>query len=77
MPLPLLPRVPPNHPARPSYIRFISLPPLIHFRRCRFAGGGDVAAAADALKPPKRTTSGSRLDAREVVVVGAMSKHRK
>ena len=28
-------------------------------------------------KLPKRTTSGSRLDAREVVVVGASLKHRK
>jgi len=36
-----------------------------------------VAAAADALKPLKRTTSGSRLDAREVVVVGDMLKRRK
>jgi len=33
-----------------------------------------VVAVADALKPPKRTTSGSRLDAREVVVVGGTSK---
>ena len=51
-------------------------PPLIHFRRSRFAGGDDVVATGDALKPPKRTTSGSRLDAREEVVVGGMSKWR-
>ena len=49
-------------------------PPLIHFRRYRFVGGDDVAAAADALKPPKRTTSDSHLDVREVVVVGVTSK---
>ena len=48
-------------------------PPLIYFRHYRFAGS-DVTAAADALKPLKRTTSGLRLDAREVVVVGGMSK---
>ena len=36
-----------------------------------------MAAAADALKPLKRTTSGSRLDAREVVMVGATSKPPK
>ena len=49
-------------------------PPLIYFRRYRFMGGDDVAAVADTLKPPKRTTL--RLDAREVVVVGGMSKRR-
>ena len=35
-----------------------------------------MAAVADALKWPKRTTSGSRLDTREVVVAGDMSKWR-
>jgi len=73
-PLPLLlPRV--ILLALPTFLSSAS-PPLIHFRHCRFAGGNDVAAAADALKPPKRTTSGSRLDAREVVVVGGTSKRR-
>ena len=36
-----------------------------------------AAAAADALKPPKSTTSGSHLEAREVVVVGVASKRWK
>jgi len=35
-----------------------------------------VAAVADALKPLKRTTSGSRLEVREVVVVGGTSKQQ-
>ena len=33
-----------------------------------------MAAVADALKLPKRTTSSLRLDVREVVVVGGTSK---
>jgi len=60
-----------------SYISLVSLSPSYHFRCCQFRGGDDVAVAADALKPPKRTTSGLRLDAREVVIVGATSKPPK
>jgi hypothetical protein len=36
-----------------------------------------MATTAYASKPLKRTTSGSRLDAREVVVVGDVSKWPK
>jgi hypothetical protein len=71
---PSIPRVPPNHLVRPllSFLHFFRqfLPrPLCC---CQFAGGDDVATAADASKPLKRTTSS--LDAREVVVVGDVSK---
>ena len=37
---------------------------------CKGGGGGSC------VKTPKSTTSGSHLDAREVVVVGVVSKHR-
>ena len=60
-----------------SYISLVSLSPSYHFRCCRFGGGDDVAVVADALKPPKRTTSGLCLDAREVVMVGAALKPPK
>jgi hypothetical protein len=39
---------------------------------CKGGGGG-----GSRVETPKKTTSGSRLDAREVVVVGVASKQRQ
>jgi len=49
-------------------------PPLIYFRHYQFVGSDDVAGAADALKLPKKTTSGLHLNAREVVVGVALTR---